>query len=111
MSHRPTTQRPGREPRALEEKMPATMMKAPEVEDVEMGDLEEAEPEAQKLVEMDSALDEAKEGVVPTGSTLSAAEPVSAPPKGPEVVMFDVARLKGGSKSSSKSTSSCGTVT
>jgi len=47
---------------------------------------------------MDSALDEAKEGVVPTASTLPAAEPVAAPPKGPEVVMFDVARLKGAQK-------------
>jgi len=78
----------------MEEKMPEATTEASEVEDVEMEDREEAEPVALKDLEMDSALDEAKEGVVPTASTLPAAEPVSAPTKGPEVVMFDVARLK-----------------
>ena len=81
--------------------MPEATTEAPEVEDVDMEDREEAEPEAQKHVEMDSALEEAKEGVVPTGSTLPAAEPVAAPPKGPEVVMFNVAISGSGLSSSS----------
>ena len=87
--------------------MPEATTEASEVEDVEMEDREEAEPEAQKHVEMDLALDEAKEGVVPTASTL----PAAAPPKGPEVVMFDVVRLKGAQKARPNRLSSCGTVT